>query len=129
MDNTKEAIMFLENCIHRGEEDDLQAYEVKYNHWMRKIIKLLEEGEKYKKMWEELENAGRNYSHKYIATTKYLMDNIKQKYFPNTVKKTIKIEIEGGDDVNLWLATIMMKKAFDDIYCSPSMKFKVKEGD
>ena len=43
----RDTIMFLENCIHRGEEDNLQAYEVKYNHWMKKIIKLLEEGEKY----------------------------------------------------------------------------------
>lgn len=43
------------------------------------------------------------------------------------IKKIITIEIEGEDKINLGLAILFMKKAFDDLYCSPSMKFRIKE--
>ena len=82
--NTKEAIEFLEIEYSNINPD----YPLSAKTWEEKkkrydeIIKLLKRGEKYEKMWEELENEGKNYSYSYIATTKWLMDNIKQKYFP-----------------------------------------------
>ena len=53
---TKEAIMFLENTLYmciRG-EDDIPGYKTKYNHWIRKVIALLERGEKYEAIVKEL---------------------------------------------------------------------------
>ena len=67
--DTKEAIKFIDRRLCDSPEKD-------------QIFNLLQCGEKFKRMWERLENEGKNYSHSYIATTKYLMDNIKQKYFP-----------------------------------------------
>ena len=53
----KEAIMFLENTLYmciRG-EDEMPGYKVKYNHWIKKVIALLQQGEAYRQMWSELE--------------------------------------------------------------------------
>ena len=46
----KEAIMFLENTLYmciRG-EDEMPGYKVKYNHWIKKVISLLQQGEALK---------------------------------------------------------------------------------
>ena len=46
----KEAIMFLENTIYmciRG-ENEMPGYKVKYNHWINKVIALLQQGEALK---------------------------------------------------------------------------------
>ena len=46
----KEAIMFLENTLYmciRG-ENEMPGYKVKYNHWIRKVISLLQQGEALK---------------------------------------------------------------------------------
>ena len=71
------------------------------------IIKLLKEGkenEKYKKMWygtrdkfvyiEQMNFPIKRYTYENIMS---VMNEIKQKYFPELIKKTIKIEIEAKD--------------------------------
>ena len=71
----QEAIEFLEHMINKKDSEwEIRVY--------GELLEVLKRGEKYEKMWEELENEGKNYSYSYIATTKWLMDNIKQKYFP-----------------------------------------------
>jgi len=56
----KEAIMFLENTLYmciRG-ENEMPGYKVKYNHWINKVIALLQQGEAYRqiveKWWDEM---------------------------------------------------------------------------
>jgi hypothetical protein len=85
--NTEKAIEFLNDC----QDDYEELQEEGNNKGILEVIRLLEEGEKYKKMWGELENEGENYPHSYIATTKYLMDNIKQRYFPKPKDRWHKI--------------------------------------
>ena len=93
--NTREAIEFLTD--HYPVETGVYSYKEKSKR-KNDIIKLLQRGEKYKAMWGELENEGKSYSYSYTATTKFLMNNIKQKYFPKPIKKTITIEIEGDSE-------------------------------
>ena len=119
--NTEKSIEFLNDC----QDDYEELQEEGNNKGILEVIKLLEEGEKYKKIYDDLEEEYKTLPFSVASGTLLKMRQIKQKYFPKS-KKTITIEIEGEDDINLHLAILMMKKAFDDIYCSPSMKFKVK---
>jgi len=69
---TKEAIELLENLYSISYSDSslistMQAYDIKL---------LLQQGEKYKQMWEELYEVASEFN--FFP----LMDRIKQKYFP-----------------------------------------------
>jgi len=84
--NTKEAIDFC-NSIHGDSADE---------GYKEEVISLLQQGEKYKQMWEELdtmyitgiipeipnEECGFLY-----GVQKYILKTIKQKYFPKEVNK------------------------------------------
>lgn len=96
---TKEAIMFLEDTLYFciGEEDDMPEYQSKYNHWIKKVISLLKQGEKYKQIVEELEDIDKlcksipsPIPEKYLGIQggkiKYVVECIKQKYFPKEAK-------------------------------------------
>ena len=84
----KEAIMFLENTLYFciGEEDDMPDYQSKYNHWIKEVIFLLQQLDKYRLMWEELESEIQVCALRKLFTKNivfgYLLDKIKQKYFP-----------------------------------------------
>ena len=69
--------------------------------YIDKIISFLQELEKYKKMWGKLENLFKCDKSDFVRDQ---MMFIKQKYFPQPVKKviTIEVEAEGKDDV-YWL--------------------------
>ena len=72
------------------------------------IVELLEKGEeneKYKKMWEEFENIRGLWTailptlgSRSQVNIQDEMENIKQKYFPKTFKKTVTIEIEAKNE-------------------------------
>ena len=130
--NTKEAIelcKFVENLDTYGEDN---AYVVP--NGIPCVIELLQRGEKYEQMWEEYDY---HYGELYLdisdsampinsefVSTHRLMDEIKRKYFPKLVKRTISIEIEGGDDIDLGLAKMIMKKALTDWDFKKNIKFK-----
>lgn len=63
--NTKEAIKILDSVPIPYRAD--------------KVIDLLKRGEKYEKMWEELEEYPLEYSY---AAMQSVIDDLKQKYFP-----------------------------------------------
>ena len=94
----KEAIMFLENTLYFciGEEDDMPDYQSKYNHWIKKTINLLQQGEAYRLILKALD---KNYGHYLIGvkdngevgesyTIRNLIDISYQKYFPKEEVKT-----------------------------------------
>lgn len=68
-----------------------------------KVIELLEEGEKYKKMWGEFEKEYGYYpikeSHRNFFNIRNIMTFIKQKYFPKPKDETIKLIIEINKEV------------------------------
>ena len=116
--NTKEAIDLLERL-----KNPHLGWLKEHNDNIDNIIALLQRGEKYEEMWKEFSlNEG-----DLVRVVNCIKHRYEQKYFPKPVKKTITIEIKGDDDINLGLATVIMKKAFDDLYCSPSMNFILKE--
>ena len=41
----RKAIEFLENILYAGEEDSMPDYQIKFNHWVKDIIILIEKGE------------------------------------------------------------------------------------
>jgi len=79
--NTKEAIMFLENTLYFciGEEDDMPEYQSKYNHWIKEVISLLQQGEKYREMWHSLKYDMCRMEEDNWLNTIY---ELEQKYFP-----------------------------------------------
>ena len=96
-----------------------------------KIIELLKHGEKYEAIWDELYKKYGGFSINIFGDPDLLektMNVVKQKYFPKLTKKKITIEIEGEDNVDLQLATVIMKKAVDDFHI-PGIDFKMKEDD
>ena len=97
----KEAIMFLEDV-----KREYTVCPTRYEPMIKRydsVISLLQQGEKYKQMWEELEGIfepGRaieipieksgtmdvDYLCKELRTLNYMIKLLKQKYFPKVVK-------------------------------------------
>lgn len=80
--NTKEAIESIEEIKNFCSYSRVTILKKNFDENLDKIKRFLQRGEKYEKMWGELEKENKRYSYSYIATTKYLMDKVKQKYFP-----------------------------------------------
>ena len=81
---TKEAIEFLEEEVeYRFAGDyDISLSEVKeFRDSKQKVIELLEEGGRYKKMWEEVFHYSWESFHEVD-----ILNKIKDKYFPEEVK-------------------------------------------
>lgn len=123
--NTKELIKF---CVIELGEHPTEYYDKYFNQ----IINLLKRGEKFEEMWEEItvcaykyRDVSNNYTHLVD-----LMEEIKQKYFPKTVKKTITIEFESDiekaieSNINLMKAYLERTK-----HIPPKVKYTIKEGD
>ena len=100
-----------------------------------KVISLLQELEKYKAMWEELKKESDEDVFKacfdnsvyYSRRFKSVITYIEQKYFPQSVKKTITIEIEGEDGKLDW--SINALKKYINNMIMDGMKVNIKEED
>jgi retron-type reverse transcriptase len=77
--------------------------------------------EKYKAMWEEFKKNYESYA------VNAAMSNLEQKYFPQSVKKTITIEIEGEDGKLDW--SINALKKYINNMIMDGMKVNIKEED
>jgi len=98
----KEAIKFLEKLLNKYEFG-----ECNWNEGITSAIKLIKYLEKYEKMWKELEGfieSGKivevpeEYLSKEGGVLQYIIETIKQKYFPKPIKKTITIGIEAKNE-------------------------------
>jgi hypothetical protein len=84
--NIKEAIEFVNEYTHCSDDNKSKWYDVHdFLEKKHKVIAFIKEGEKYKKMSEECINYFNSVNDNYIK-------KLKQKYFPQPVKKTITIE-------------------------------------
>ena len=77
---TEKAIEFCGNVMYQEDVCDCEEDDLLYNKEMRKVITLLQQGEKYKKMWEELYEVASEFN--FFP----LMDKLKQKHFPKEAK-------------------------------------------
>ena len=108
--NTKEAIKWLDS-IRPGkiqEYDTIEGLNIEYGKNIDKIQQLLRIGEinsKYKQVWEEIFQVYGNCPITFddgLSRLLYkILEEIKQKYFPETLKKTVTIEIEAKDTEDL----------------------------
>jgi len=83
---TKEAILFLNSKKYRGDEY------TNNNKFVDDVIELLQQGEKYRQMWEEelkiiqkpyyiyTNDKGKEFHYHSHGNTKELMDKLEQKY-------------------------------------------------
>ena len=94
---TEKAIEFCENVMYQEDVCDCEEDDLLYNEEMRKVIALLQQGEKYKKMWglnmeETLKNSKEGEK---IHPTRILLDleKLEQRYFPKELpdEKTTKL--------------------------------------
>ena len=97
--NTKEAIEFIGDVLivadikeydfddSPGLVDRLQNLHIEDN--LKEIIELLKQDEKYKQMWEELEELIENntFLFTYDVLLRNMKSKLKQKYFPKEVNK------------------------------------------
>ena len=103
---TKKAIEFCGNVMYQEDVCDCEEDDLLYNEEMRKVIALLQQGEKYKQMWEELKKArfddlNDGYILDSINTDTEInvvevlreMDMLEQRYFPKELQdeKTTKL--------------------------------------
>jgi len=131
--NTEKAIESLMDLC----DDELNPFHVR--NWYKErdeIIKLLKENEKYKKMWEELEGffvPGKaieipieetgtmnvDFLCKEFQTLNYIINNLKEKYFPKKRQKTVSFDINfdrSGDDLGWEIDTLIsLRKHLNDI--------------
>lgn len=90
------------------------------NEYDEDIISLLQEGEKYKKMWEELKDQST------VPYYKSLLSDLEQKYIPQPVKKVITIEVEAKDEKCFeWFKKYIGE--VNDIIGKNSVKVNIKE--
>jgi hypothetical protein len=82
--NTKEAIEFLENDVLTISIIDQKVDE--YYDKIKCVVALLQQGEKYRQMWEEL-TTGNYYC--YVEMQPFIKE-IKQKYFPKEASQDYK---------------------------------------
>jgi len=109
--NTKEAIEFLK--LTRENFDAVPSWKKSSKIYERisKIIELLRRGEAFEKIVNEMEEflepgvimeiPEDMVGSRHIDIIKYTFKNIKQKYFPEILKKTVTIEIEAKDTEDL----------------------------
>lgn len=98
----KEAIEFIKDEIMFA-DDNYDEDKIKQRD---EIISLLQELKKYKKIVDDIENyeVKENFTvpDEYLGiqggVMKYVIKTIKQKYFPQTVKKVITIEVEAREN-------------------------------
>ena len=77
---TEKAIEFCGNVMYQEDVCDCEEDDLLYNEEMSKVIALLQQGEKYEKMWEELYEVASEFN--FFP----LMDKLKQRYFPKEAK-------------------------------------------
>jgi len=75
--NTQEAIEWLE-------VEKQMSYNDRTQKCTREVITLLQQGEKYRQMWEEFKGKARGYN---AINQIYLMEDLQQKYFPKEAKR------------------------------------------
>ena len=75
--DTNKAIEFLES-----ERNDYSYTVIRESY--DQVISLLQQGEKYRQMWDGLKNIGRGYV---SPNLRFLMQNIEDKYFPKEAKQ------------------------------------------
>ena len=103
---TEKAIEFCGSVMYQEDVCDCEEDDLLYNKEMRKVIVLLQQGEKYEKMWEELKKArfddlNDGYILDSINTDTEInvvevlreMDILEQRYFPKELQdeKTTKL--------------------------------------
>ena len=91
---TEKAIEFCENVMYQEDVCDCEEDDLLYNEEMRKVIALLQQGEKYKKLISHLKDL---YDAE-MPTTKVLtpykmIEYLEQRYFPKELpdEKTTKL--------------------------------------
>jgi len=94
------------------------------------LNKLIDENNKLKQMWEELEReiqvcALRKLFTKNVVFS-YLLDVIKQKYFPKSIKKTVTIEIEAEKEHEVNCGIKDIEELVNNMGC-PKMKIVTKD--
>jgi hypothetical protein len=82
--NTKEAIEFLEDIEYKGRNKDTFDLITK----IQSIIDLLQQGEKYRQMWEELK---KEFGEEPIElhNLNEFMEDLEQKYFPKEASQDL----------------------------------------
>ena len=122
--NTKEKIECLERVLELEKKryKFLDFSEVK--ECILSITDLLQCGEKYKEMWEELEKHKCllvDFDNEGYFKRNYFLSEIKQKYFPELVKKYITIEVESKNEREVDAGMEDIKELVDNMQC-PKMK-------
>ena len=81
---TEKAIEFCENVMYQEDVCDCEEDDLLYNKEMRKVITLLQQGEKYKKMWGKLHNKYWKKPNGILAVLDIVndMEKLEQKHFP-----------------------------------------------
>jgi hypothetical protein len=126
----KEAIEFLEGQKNKP-EDPVEPNRLGINLTLNGIIELLQRGEKFEKMWEEVETLFTSRSDKqggeWLGNNILRnMEDIKQKYFPSLIKKTITIEFESKSEDLIDESIKPLKNVIEGWY-SGAVKIKIKE--
>lgn len=125
--NTKEAIEWIEDCKDQNLSEEYD------NKKMSEIIRLLQRGEKYEAMWEELEkntvyNLDGNYKHNWSEELIGIMHRLKRD-FPKQFKKTVTIEMEAEKDHILTHHINLLKADLERRQDCPKVKYNIKESE
>jgi len=130
---TKEAIEFCKNAMYKEAEIDCEEDDLLFNDWIGKVISLLEQGEKHKRIVEDVEQYiidRRTIEEDFATNGKDIIDLIrwlKRKYFLKLFKKTVIVDFESEDKDVVNSCINLLKRRLEEYSETIHINYKIKE--